>query len=140
MKATTQCVSACILLTLFLFLFLGVPTTFAQSWAYTGRLQHDRQFHTATLLQNGKVLITGGVNNNNQTMAKAELYNPATGTWAYTGDLQHDRKFHTATLLQNGKVLIVGGANNDGETITAAELYNPATGTFSYTGSLKHDR
>src|SRR5437867_4595795 len=116
-------------------LLFAEPSSFAQSWAYTGTLNHDRQFHTAILLQNGKVLIAGGVNNDGQTMALAELYDPSTGTFSYTGSLNHDRKFHTATLLQNGEVLIVGGQNNDGESMAVSELYNPATGTFSYTGS-----
>ena len=121
-------------------LLFAEPSSFAQSWAYTGTLNHDRQFHTAILLQNGKVLIAGGVNNDGQTMALAELYDPSTGTFSYTGSLNHDRKFHTATLLQNGEVLIVGGQNNDGESMAVSELYNPATGTFSYTGSLNHVR
>lgn len=123
-----------------LFFFLAVPSSYPQSWALTGSLQHDRQYHTATLLQNGNVLVTGGVNNDGQTMALAELYFPATGTWSFTGSLNHDRKYHTATLLQNGKVLIAGGENNDGQPMALCELYNPATGTFSFTGSLHQAR
>lgn len=123
-----------------LFFFLAVPSSYPQSWALTGSLQHDRQYHTATLLQNGNVLVTGGVNNDGQTMALAELYFPATGTWSFTGSLNHDRKYHTATLLQNGKVLIAGGENNDGQPMALCELYDPATGTFSFTGSLNHVR
>lgn len=125
---------------LLIFVLLSVPSTFAQSWAFTGRLQHDRVYHTETLLQNGQVLIAGGVNNDGQTMALAELYNPATGTFSFTGSLKHDRKFHTATLLQNGQVLIVGGENNDGQPMALCELYNTATGTFAFTGSLHQAR
>ena len=65
--------------------------------------------HTATLLQNGQVLVAGG-------SPVAELYNPATGTWTTTGSLSVTQRGPTATLLPNGQVLLVGGIdNNDGD-------------------------
>jgi hypothetical protein len=95
---------------------------------------------TATLLQNGMVLIVGG-RNGNTTLATAELYDPASGSFTVTGSLATGRDGHSATLLQNGKVLIAGGYTIGGgggglPTIASAELYDPATGTFSSTGSL----
>src|SRR5277367_3321861 len=90
-----------------------------------------RQNHTATLLSNGMVLITGGMNARKQTIASAELFNPATGRFSPTGNMNVARVFHTATLLANGQVLIAAGQGVTGAALTSAELYNPLTGKFS---------
>ena len=79
----------------------------AVNWTATSSLNIGRWAHTATLLQNGMVLVaggTGGVGAN----TSAELYDPASGTWTVTGSLNTGRFYHTATLLQNGIVLVAG--------------------------------
>ena len=53
------------------------------TFAYTGSLNNARSAHTATLLNNGMVLITGGglpYNINSPVLASAELYLPTTLT------------------------------------------------------------
>ena len=91
----------------------------------------SREFHTATLLQNGKVLVVGG----SDTDTSAELYDPALGSFAKTGSMAVARAGHTATLLADGRVLVVGGSSD-----LRAEIYDPATGTFATTGSLSSAR
>jgi uncharacterized repeat protein (TIGR01451 family) len=111
----------------------------------TGTPSVARECATATLLQNGRVLIVGG-RNGNTALASAELYHPFSGTFSSTGSLATERCAHTATLLNDGTVLIVGGYNfgstsNSGlPSLASAELYDPATGTFSATGSLVTSR
>ena len=107
------------------------------NWTNTGSLANARTYHTATLLPNGLVLVTGG-NGISGHLASAELYNPATGTWTNTGSLATARFQHTATLLPNGLLLVAGGYGNGGSGIyvASAELYDPATGTWTTTGSL----
>ena len=100
----------------------------AQTWSNTGSMANARSGHTATLLQNGKVLVTG----NNFS---CELYDPITGIWSNTGSMATSRLSHTATLLPNGKVLVTGGGGY-GSSINSCELYDPATGTWSYTDSM----
>ena len=97
------------------------------NWTPTGSLITSRSGHTATLLLDGKVLVTGG-NHNSSVTATAELYDPASGVWTATGNMHNAREWFTATLLQNGNVLVVAG------TAEGAELYDPATGAWTFTG------
>ena len=108
-------------------------------WTVTGSMPTPRHSHTATLLKDGQVLITGGFNESASILASAELYNPATGTWSTTGGMTVARYEHGAALLQNGKVLVAGGLNANG-LIAAAELYDPTTCTFALTGGMNYAR
>lgn len=116
----------------------------------TGSMTAEREYFTATLLQNGKVLMTGGnsggpIINPISPLASAELYDPATGAFAATGNMTLFREGHTATLLPSGKVLIAGGQFSSGGvsiegTTAGAELYDPSTGAFAPTGSMATPR
>src|ERR1035438_1437181 len=113
------------------------------TWTTTCALATAREYHTATLLPNGKVLVVGGETNNqiilgNNSLASAELYDPATGHWTATGPLKYGRYQHTATLLQNGKVLVAGGTGYS--PTTTAELYDPAAGNWTTTGAMSTAR
>lgn len=104
-----------------------------------GNMSVARRFGTATLLRNGKVLITGG--GLNPVLASAESHDPSSGQFTLTGSMSVAREFHTATLLPNGKVLMAGGDNRTSPALSSAELYDPATGAFTLTGSMNaaHD-
>ncbi len=93
-----------------------------------------RAAHTATLLNNGKVLIAGGFINNGSGLSSVELFDPATKTFSQAKSMIVGRASHTATLLPNGKVLIAGGYN--GDYLNTAEIYDPATGKFTTVGRL----
>ena len=99
-----------------------------------------RSFHTATLLGNGKVLITGGSGNGTNSAA-AELYDPVSKTFAPAGNMTVARAGHTATLLNNGKVLLTGeAATFGGDSTTTAELYDPNMGNFTATNPMTSAR
>ncbi len=105
----------------------------------------QRASHTATLLPDGTVLVTGGWIHF-YTIASAELYDLTTEKWSSTGSLQTPRDDHTATLLRNGKVLVVGGRNlteskpRQRFVYASAELYDPATKTWSTAGRMQTER
>jgi len=115
------------------------------TFTQTGSMAVGRFLHTATLLQNGRVLIVGGVlTSTSDPVATAEVYDPATGIFTMTGAMATARERHTATLLADGRVLIVGGTTFTGTgnlhpTVTV-EIYDPTTGSFSVTGSMAEAR
>jgi hypothetical protein len=74
------------------------------------------------------VLVAGGIDGNGNSLASAEIYDPATGTFTPTGNMLVPDSDFAAITLANGKVLIVGGST--------PQLYAPTTGTFSATGSM----
>lgn len=112
------------------------------TWSPTGSLSIGRYAHTATLLNNGKVLVVGGYNNNYGGIALAELYDPTatgcgtgiTGCWTAVASMSTGRFGHTATLLPNGKVLAAGGYSS------TSEVYDPAANTWTTVGSMSTQR
>lgn len=106
----------------------------------TGSPLSNRRQHSATLLNNGKVLIVGGTEykltessyKSSQKsylevpLASAELYDPTSRGFIATDKMASPKGGHTATLLPNGKVLVIGAPVN-------AELYDPSTGTWTDT-------
>ena len=82
-------------------------------------MNFGRYWHTATLLNSGKVLVAAGNGSASGYEITAELYDPATETWTPTGSLLDFRKQHNATLLASGKVLVTGGLYPYGVAITA---------------------
>jgi hypothetical protein len=106
----------------------------------TGSMTAARQFHTATLLNNGLVLIAAGDDFPQGRLNSAELYNPTSSTFTATGSLTTARQGATATLLTNGDVLIAGGIGQDGSGLASAELFHTTTGVFTPVENMSIDR
>lgn len=121
---------------------LSNPSPAPGAIRFTGNMEVERSWHRSTLLPDGKVFVTGGLDSYGNALASTEIYDPATGRFTDAGNMNSKRAGHSATLLPNGKVLIAGGAysKNDWETLSSAELYDPATGRFTQTDSLKTAR
>jgi hypothetical protein len=84
-------------------------------WRNTGLLNTARCCQSATLLHDGKVLLTGDFTEG--SLDSAELYDPITEKWTLTGGLNTARRGYTTTLLPDGRVLVVGGFNRDGVSL-----------------------
>jgi N-acetylneuraminic acid mutarotase len=118
------------------------------TWSTTGSLNDVHLGSTATLLQNGRVLLAGGagaqqcMNCPIPVQKSAELYDPATGTWSSTGSMATGRQAHTATLFVNGKVLVAGGgtANGNQSPTALAEIYDPSSAMWTPTGPMMTPR
>jgi hypothetical protein len=106
---------------------------FPHGFGATGSMANARLAHTATLLNNGKVLVAGGADASGHSVATAELYDPSTGSFTSTGSMVTAREYFAAALLSSGKVLVTGGLDATGNPLASAEIYDPGTGTFSAT-------
>lgn len=111
-----------------------------------------RTQHTATLLQDGRVLVTGGAEMFDLTQILAslssahqdsEIYDPDTDTWMPGPDLVEPVIGHNATLMNDGRVLITAGT--EVPTLFGIPVpqfsdtcyrYDPGTNTFLATASL----
>jgi len=92
--------------------------------------------HTATLLEDGRVLIIGGA------PGFGRIYDPATKSFVVI-DYGVARHAHTVTLLQDGRVLVAGGKTRSGSSFQAAnsaEIFDPSDNTWVATGSMSSVR
>jgi len=133
-----------------------------QAWIYdlnsgtttllAGTMNESRAFHTATVLQDGRVVVTGGVTYGGQKgngdyftkiLNTAEIYDPITGSWTLLPALSEYRAAHSASLLDDGRLLIAGGTEGSGSheltdvadllgsSLKQTEYLDPATLTWT---------
>jgi Kelch motif len=122
----------------FALLFVSIAlTSSGAQWTVVQELMQPRSAHTATVLDNGQILIVGGSFDGipHHGMASCELFNPNTLEMRPAAPLRKARAHHQAVKLPNGKVLVSGGAGpggvGGGFYLRSSELYDPATGTWT---------
>ncbi|PYR72479.1 MAG: hypothetical protein DMF87_27920, partial [Acidobacteria bacterium] len=98
-----------------------------------------RRGHQATLLPDGRVLLTGGYGADGVSLAAAEIFDPARGAFTRIGGLVIGRADHNAVLLPSGDVLIAGGHDASG-AVASAEIYAVDTGLFTLAAELVEPR
>jgi hypothetical protein len=96
-------------------------------WRTVGSMATATPSHTATTMQNGRVLIVGGIGPINVAVSRTEVFNPVGLAWLGAPNLSVRRAYHASALLPDGRVLVVGGNNLSGNLDTT-EIYSEATG------------
>jgi len=93
-----------------------------------GEMNEARTDHTATLLDNGKVLVVGG-NGDKTYLAETELFDPKTMKWSQGPKMPQSRWAHAAVKLKNGWVLVTGGFGSS-DSLASVTLYDPGSNSF----------
>jgi large repetitive protein len=99
----------------------------------------------------GDVLIAGGADASNQSLASAEFFDPSAGQFVVTGMMSSRRAGASAAALSAGQVILAGGFSGgasiknfslalDGSVLSSAEIFDEATGAFSPTGAMASPR
>jgi N-acetylneuraminic acid mutarotase len=113
-----------------------------EQWKYLALMVNadlGREHPAATVLSDGKVLVTGGANSSNDPQKTTEIYDPAADTWTAGPKLKVWRWKHTQTLLPDGRVLIVGGTD-DLSQLTKVSVYDPETNEITSVAELAEGR
>jgi len=107
-----------------------------RTWSSAAPLMEARYRHTATLLANGQVLVTGG-DSGHGVLASTEIYDTEADDWMPVGDLEARRYLHTATLLRDGTVMVVGGRGGIfGAMLCSTEVFDLSSGQWTYARSI----
>src|SRR5207247_6950154 len=108
----------------------SAPQVPSNTWAPTGDMAQGRAGAAASLMYDGRVLVTGGVGAAGVT-ASAERYSPGIDGFLQAPAMEKARANHTSTLLPDGRVLVAGGVGADGRALSNAEIYDPANNAWA---------
>lgn len=129
--------------TFLLLLLFAAPIYANNTWSLSGDMNFPHRYHSATLLNDGRILVAGG-NIDGHSQNEVELWDPGTGIWSITGSLITSRAWHSATLLEDGRVFVAGGsAQSNGQldvTLDSAELYDPSLGQWIAAANMSEPR
>lgn len=127
----------------------GSTTTRIEEFVNDEWIELDSQLRThrssmeTVLLQDGRIMIVGGLGQFGETKSSAEILDPTTALSELTDSMTDERAGHSAILIDDSRVLVVGGYVLIGETTNAlrtAEIYDVETGLWSDTGFLRTPR
>lgn len=141
---------------------VDVDSTLRAGFQPATSLNVARGGHTSVLLDDGRVLVVGGIagGSSESYVAEAEIFDPVTGVFTKAGPLKRDGENvrmvnATATKLKDGKVLICGGYGVEKtkraflffgkkkakvDTLKSAFVFDPATNAFKRVGDMKESR
>ena len=106
-------------------------------WTLISPMNSARAGAVDVRLEDGRVMVIGGADENFNFLDSAEIYDPRTDTWSFTGSMNEPRfEDFTALLLPGRKVLIAGGFGPPFDALNSAEIYDEATNTWTPAGSM----
>ena len=109
-------------------------------WSQTGALAEPLGIGVATLLGNGKVLLSATGKDHLDFRYRGQLYDPVTNRWSATGNLGGGYEASVAVLLPSGQVLFAGGRPSTRTWTSQAWLYEPHSGSTTATGRMSVER
>jgi N-acetylneuraminic acid mutarotase len=131
-------------------LFPGRPTDAeiydpkANRWSSTAPMGASRLAQTATQLPDGRVLVTGGQDEDSVTLKSTEIYDAPQDRWISAAPMAVARSGHVATLMADGDVLVAGGLGEEPSRLTislgSAEIYDPRTNLWVSAASMAEFR
>jgi|GEM_PF-1559990 len=81
---------------------------YSGTWTDAAAMSRGRALHSAVALEDGRILVVGGINR--IALADAEIYDPNTDRWTQVASMSVARYGHVATLA-NGLVVVTGGCH-----------------------------
>lgn len=108
-------------------------------WETLTPMSIARTGHSATALQDGRVLVVGGTSSGGETLRSTQLYDPKSDTWTDGPNIAEARSDHTATVLGDGRVLVVGGRVGN-VPVKSVFTFDPETDSFTEEQSLSRGR
>jgi|GEM_PF-1681544 len=97
------------------------------TWGQTGPMLQRRVAGAAALMDDGRVVVSGGRNNTGTSpLGSAEIYDPASNTWSALPGMRALRLEHTLTALPGNRVLAIGGLSGlaAASTLSSTEIYD----------------
>ena len=95
----------------------------------TASMLRQRRLATATVMADGRVMVSGGSRDWNaltEVSYEAEIWNPVNGTWTVGASMQRARLYHSVgLLLPDATVLVAGGGAPGPQNNTNGEIYYP---------------
>ncbi|MEJ5352701.1 MAG: kelch repeat-containing protein [Melioribacteraceae bacterium] len=118
-----------------------------RKWKTVASLNNGKYNHSAILLKDGKVMISGGTTKTESAISECELFDPANNIWSLTAPLNEPRSNPSSILLPDGNVFVSGG----GDFVTVdnityydykktAEIFSVKNNTWISTNSMKYGR
>lgn len=106
-------------------------------WVSVGSLALPRDLATVTELDDGRLLVVGGQDDEDSLALPAETIDPSSGATSMVGALQSGRIFHSASIIGSGKVLVTGGTPGlVAAEVTTSEVFDPSAGTWETVSAL----
>jgi hypothetical protein len=115
-----------------------------EKWTATGALNVGRGGHISEQLDDGRVLVAGGISYADPATPcfdSAELYDPASGSWSLTTPMGKRRTGATSVKLADGRVMVLGGYEEESAPIffRHAEIYDPSNKTWKTTSEASRN-
>ncbi|MGE0550714.1 MAG: Kelch repeat-containing protein [Kofleriaceae bacterium] len=113
------------------------------TWSAIADAPAPLEGRTATLLDDGRVVLVGGADVLHHTTAAVLTFDPASNAFVPAPPLAASLAYHTASRLNDGRVIITGGHRREGTddlVLAAVQIYDAVTETWIEGTSLVSPR